>query len=141
MLEMKEQGYTLVGAEQTANSKCLTEYRFPKKTVLLLGYVLFYFYFQTCIICNTPCKNSECTFFNLNQERKGRYSSRVDTAIGCVCRDSTTRHYPIPERACQWSPAYLGVYTSEVGCLKMIKEDQTNISIVTAHICNFLLYL
>ena len=41
---MKEQGYHLVGAEQTANSKCLTEYSFPKKTVLLLGYVFLLLY-------------------------------------------------------------------------------------------------
>ena len=34
---MKEAGYTLVGAEQTANSVCLTNYSFPAKTVLVLG--------------------------------------------------------------------------------------------------------
>ncbi|KAI0221145.1 putative methyltransferase TARBP1 [Lamellibrachia satsuma] len=34
---MKGEGYTLVGVEQTAHSKCLTQYEFPKKTLLLLG--------------------------------------------------------------------------------------------------------
>ncbi|XP_076339891.1 tRNA (guanosine(18)-2'-O)-methyltransferase TARBP1 isoform X2 [Tachypleus tridentatus] len=34
---MKKQGYTLVGVEQTADSKPLKDYKFPKKTLLLLG--------------------------------------------------------------------------------------------------------
>lgn len=33
----KSGGYTIVGVEQTASSKCLTKMKFPKKTVLLLG--------------------------------------------------------------------------------------------------------
>ncbi|XP_046337095.2 probable methyltransferase TARBP1 isoform X3 [Haliotis rufescens] len=33
----RRDGYTLVGAEQTANSVCLTQYKFPQKTLLLLG--------------------------------------------------------------------------------------------------------
>ncbi|XP_077991502.1 tRNA (guanosine(18)-2'-O)-methyltransferase TARBP1-like [Glandiceps talaboti] len=37
LLEMKKQGYSLVGVEQTANSICLTEYKFPEKTLLILG--------------------------------------------------------------------------------------------------------
>jgi tRNA G18 (ribose-2'-O)-methylase SpoU len=37
LLAAKQQGYTLVGVEQTANSKCLTSYNFPRKTLLLLG--------------------------------------------------------------------------------------------------------
>ncbi|KAG0425148.1 hypothetical protein HPB47_027678 [Ixodes persulcatus] len=35
--EKRNAGYTLVGAEQTAGSRALHEYRFPKKTLLLLG--------------------------------------------------------------------------------------------------------
>ncbi|EEC03177.1 hypothetical protein IscW_ISCW002074 [Ixodes scapularis] len=35
--EKRNAGYTLVGAEQTAGSKALHDYRFPKKTLLLLG--------------------------------------------------------------------------------------------------------
>ena len=31
------EGYTIVGAEQTAYSKCLSKYNFPERTVLLLG--------------------------------------------------------------------------------------------------------
>ena len=34
---MKLMGYTLVGVEQTANSEKLNKYKFPKKTLLLLG--------------------------------------------------------------------------------------------------------
>ncbi|ELU08602.1 hypothetical protein CAPTEDRAFT_220697 [Capitella teleta] len=34
---MRREGYTLAGAEQTAQSVSLTEYAFPEKTVLLLG--------------------------------------------------------------------------------------------------------
>ncbi|XP_072030160.1 probable methyltransferase TARBP1 [Amphiura filiformis] len=34
---MRHDGYTLVGVEQTANSKNLTEYCFPERTLLLLG--------------------------------------------------------------------------------------------------------
>lgn len=34
---MKRQGYTLIGVEQTANSKPLTEYTFPHDALLLLG--------------------------------------------------------------------------------------------------------
>ena len=37
LLEMREDGYTLVGAEQTANSVSLPDYTFPQKTLLLLG--------------------------------------------------------------------------------------------------------
>lgn len=33
----KSEGYTIVGVEQTASSKCLTKMKFPEKTVLLLG--------------------------------------------------------------------------------------------------------
>ena len=38
--DVKQQGYSLVGVEQTAHSKCLTNYKFPLKTILLLGYVI-----------------------------------------------------------------------------------------------------
>lgn len=38
LLSMKSSGYYIIGAEQTANGKKLTDLRFPKKTVLLLGY-------------------------------------------------------------------------------------------------------
>lgn len=37
LLETKKAGYTLVGAEQTAKSCCLSKFKFPKKTILLLG--------------------------------------------------------------------------------------------------------
>lgn len=37
LLSMKSKGYYIIGAEQTANGKLLTELNFPKKTVLLLG--------------------------------------------------------------------------------------------------------
>ncbi|XP_037024426.1 uncharacterized protein LOC119066209 isoform X2 [Bradysia coprophila] len=37
LLSMKSKGYYIIGAEQTANGKILTELNFPKKTVLLLG--------------------------------------------------------------------------------------------------------
>lgn len=37
LIEKQRDGYTLVGAEQTANSRCLTDYEFPMKTVLILG--------------------------------------------------------------------------------------------------------
>ena len=36
-MQMKFMGYTLVGVEQTANSIKLNEYKFPVKTLLLLG--------------------------------------------------------------------------------------------------------
>ena len=35
--QKKAEGYTIVGLEQTASSKCLTKVAFPEKTVLLLG--------------------------------------------------------------------------------------------------------
>jgi tRNA G18 (ribose-2'-O)-methylase SpoU len=34
---MRKKGYTILGVEQTANSKCLTEYSFSKRSLLLLG--------------------------------------------------------------------------------------------------------
>ncbi|XP_041351948.1 probable methyltransferase TARBP1 isoform X2 [Gigantopelta aegis] len=37
MDDKRKEGYTLIGAEQTANSMCLTKYRFPTKSLLLLG--------------------------------------------------------------------------------------------------------
>jgi tRNA guanosine-2'-O-methyltransferase len=38
LLEMKYNGYTLVGLEQTANSVQLNEFKFPAKSVLVLGF-------------------------------------------------------------------------------------------------------
>ena len=37
LLEMKCDGYTLIGIEQTANSAQLNTYTFPSKSVLVLG--------------------------------------------------------------------------------------------------------
>ena len=37
LYKKKSQGYTIVGLEQTSSSKCITKFRFPGKTVLLLG--------------------------------------------------------------------------------------------------------
>ena len=34
---MKEEGYTIVGVEQTANSKMIGEFQFPRKSILVLG--------------------------------------------------------------------------------------------------------
>ena len=36
---MRREGYSLVGIEQTAQSQRITEYRFHRKTILVLGYV------------------------------------------------------------------------------------------------------
>jgi tRNA guanosine-2'-O-methyltransferase len=33
----KKDGYTLIGAEQTSNSTRLNDFKFPQKTLLLLG--------------------------------------------------------------------------------------------------------
>lgn len=35
--QKKTEGYTIIGVEQTAKSCDLTEYRFPEKSLLLLG--------------------------------------------------------------------------------------------------------
>ncbi|KAL9189288.1 hypothetical protein ACHAXT_011778 [Thalassiosira profunda] len=37
LYKKKAEGYAIVGVEQTASSKCLTKFKFPAKTVLLLG--------------------------------------------------------------------------------------------------------
>nr|CAB3266814.1 probable methyltransferase TARBP1 [Phallusia mammillata] len=37
LVDMKTDGYTLIGTEQTEQSKCLSKYKFPKKCVVLLG--------------------------------------------------------------------------------------------------------
>lgn len=37
LVSMKSNGYFIIGAEQTANGKKLTDLKFPRKTVLLLG--------------------------------------------------------------------------------------------------------
>lgn len=37
LLSMRQQGYTLIGAEQTANGISIGELKFPRKSVLLLG--------------------------------------------------------------------------------------------------------
>jgi tRNA G18 (ribose-2'-O)-methylase SpoU len=34
---LREEGYPLIGLEQTSNSQCLFEFRFPRKMVLVLG--------------------------------------------------------------------------------------------------------
>lgn len=36
--QQKAQGYTVIGVEQTARSADLTQYCFPEKSLLLLGY-------------------------------------------------------------------------------------------------------
>ena len=38
LFEMKSDGYTLIGAEQTISGHSLRHFQFPKKTVLVLGY-------------------------------------------------------------------------------------------------------
>lgn len=35
--QLKLDGYSIVGAEQTASSKPLNQFNFPRKTALLLG--------------------------------------------------------------------------------------------------------
>lgn len=35
--EKKTEGYHIVGVEQTANSKMISDYKFPKRTLLVLG--------------------------------------------------------------------------------------------------------
>lgn len=35
--QKKAEGYTIIGVEQTARSVALTHYRFPEKSLLLLG--------------------------------------------------------------------------------------------------------
>ena len=35
--KMKKEGYTLIGLEQTSNSKSITEYKFPEDICLVLG--------------------------------------------------------------------------------------------------------
>jgi len=42
LFSMRGQGYSIVGVEQTAQSKCITKYQFPLRTVLVLGYVRVY---------------------------------------------------------------------------------------------------
>jgi len=37
LYKKKSGGYTIVGLEQTSSSKCISKFRFPDKTVLLLG--------------------------------------------------------------------------------------------------------
>lgn len=37
LLEMKNKGYRIVGAEQSSSSVMLNEYNFPKNMILLLG--------------------------------------------------------------------------------------------------------
>ena len=39
LISMRREDYALVGIEQTAQSQCITKYRFHHKTVLVLGYV------------------------------------------------------------------------------------------------------
>lgn len=43
LIGMKSAGYSIVGAEQTGNSKSLFTAKIPKKSVLLLGLVNFFF--------------------------------------------------------------------------------------------------
>ena len=38
LYEMKSDGYTLIGAEQTVSGHSLRDFQFPRKTVLVLGY-------------------------------------------------------------------------------------------------------
>lgn len=39
-MAMRRNGYALVGVEQTAQSKCITQFKFNRNTVLVLGQVL-----------------------------------------------------------------------------------------------------
>lgn len=38
LLQKKFEGYTVIGAEQTANSKSFIDFKFPEKCLILLGY-------------------------------------------------------------------------------------------------------
>lgn len=53
LLSMRGQGYSLVGVEQTAQSKCITKYQFQRKTVLVLGCVGTYY-----MNCHIWCGNN-----------------------------------------------------------------------------------
>ena len=55
LLSMRGQGYSLVGVEQTAQSKCITKYQFQRRTVLVLGYVCMFCYICAAISIET-CK-------------------------------------------------------------------------------------
>jgi tRNA G18 (ribose-2'-O)-methylase SpoU len=35
--KLREEGFQLIGLEQTSNSQCLYDFRFPRKTVLVVG--------------------------------------------------------------------------------------------------------
>lgn len=37
LMAMRRNGYALVGVEQTAQSKCITQFKFNRNTVLVLG--------------------------------------------------------------------------------------------------------
>lgn len=50
LLGLKELGYIVVGAEQTINSVPLQQFKFPVKSVLLLGFAMRYFTFYFCLL-------------------------------------------------------------------------------------------
>lgn len=41
LMKKKSDGYSIVAAEQTSNSQPLQKFKFPEKTLLLLGYVYY----------------------------------------------------------------------------------------------------
>lgn len=100
---VKQQGYSLVGVEQTAHSKCLTNYKFPLKTVLLLGYVSNRYRVMILYIGILCC----CCFF---KQWTRRHSSAFDSHVGWMCGNTSVRYHQITQRPHQWCSVDLGVH-------------------------------
>lgn len=64
------EGYTLVGAEQTNGSACLTEYKFPEKTLLLLGCVVS----TSLTFIQIRAVTDYCCFISVTKRRVFRWS-------------------------------------------------------------------
>lgn len=96
---------------------------FLEKLILLKCFIPFSFYFFVFLfsffflllhfkIC-AHFTNLGLVFFF--QKRARRNSTRIVAAVGCVCRNSSTRYHPITQRPCEWSSSDLGVCSSAYG--------------------------
>jgi len=56
LLEKQMEGYKIVGAEQTAHSTNFVDFKFPKKSILLLGFVINILgvFFENLLFCIPP---------------------------------------------------------------------------------------
>ena len=88
--QLKKEGYSLVGLEQTVTSKLLGQVQLPKKMALVLGH------------------EKEGIPIDIIQVCIMKYDNDID--VGFMCGDSTVWYYSFIECTCKWFNLIMGIY-------------------------------